>query len=69
MSAGFRNTNSFLLFFNAVTLLTLAPLASFPDLAGPMIHGGDFKGFYGVVCGCVDISILRVQVIFLNILY
>ena len=45
MSAGFRNTNSFLLFFNAVTLLTLAPLASFPDLAGPMIHGGDFKGF------------------------
>lgn len=45
MSAGFRNTNSFLLFFNAVTLLTLAPLASFPDLAGPMLQGGDFKGF------------------------
>ena len=45
MGAGFRNVNSFLLFFNAVTLLTLAPLASFPDLAGPMLHGGDFKGF------------------------
>ena len=49
MSAGFRNTNSFLLFFNAITLLTLAPIASFPDLAGPIIHGGDLRSFSSAV--------------------
>ena len=45
MSSGFRNINSFFLFFNSITLLTLAPLASLPDLAGPMLFSADKGAF------------------------
>ena len=45
MSSGFRNINSFFLFFNSITLLTLAPLASLPDLAGPMLFSADRGAF------------------------
>ena len=45
MSSGFRNLNSFFLFFNSITLLTLAPLASLPDLAGPMLFSSDKDAF------------------------
>ena len=45
MSGGFRNVNSFFLFFNSITLLTLAPLASLPDLAGPMLFSADRGAF------------------------
>ena len=45
MTSGFRNLNSFFLFFNSITLLTLAPLASLPDLAGPMLFSADTAAF------------------------
>ena len=38
-----RNTNSFFLTLNVITYLTFAPLASAPDLAGPILWSGDYK--------------------------
>ncbi len=43
MSPFARNLNSFFLTLNVVTYLTFAPLASFPDLAGPILFSGDYK--------------------------
>ena len=43
MSPFARSLNSFFLTLNVVTYLTFAPLASFPDLAGPILFSGDYK--------------------------
>ena len=43
MSPFARNLNSFFLTLNVVTYLTFAPLASFPDLAGPILFSGDYR--------------------------
>ena len=43
MKPVFRNVNSFFLTLNVVTYLTFAPLASFPDAAGPVLFSGDYR--------------------------
>ena len=43
MSPFARSLNSFFLTLNVVTYLTFAPLASFPDLAGPILFSGDYR--------------------------
>lgn len=45
MSKGARSANSILLALNIVTYLTLATIASLPDLAGSVLRSKDFSAF------------------------